>query len=51
MAFQDISYIIWSQKELSAGILNTKWSEVTLNYRESICVGVYYQLIYKLEVF
>ena len=36
---------------MSAGILNTDWSEVTQNYWESICVGVYCQLIYRLEVF
>ena len=44
------SYIIRSQKLLPADILNTKWSEITLNYRESICVGVNYELIYRLEV-
>ena len=34
------SYTISSQKWLPNGILNIKWSGITLNYRESICVEV-----------
>ena len=48
---QGISYITCSPKWLPAGMLNTNSSEVTLNCWESICLGVYYQPIYRLEVF